>query len=412
MRSYYESFNKIIELNDFDRNDLTPYIWQQKAEICALHNTGPEFWIVLDYLIHLTSDLLKHPKDKAEKAIQTILRPLYEKHNPQIQSLYRKIPEQEFYYLKQELKTIHHIISHTINLIDKGMPHFIPSYLFVSSIENMKLLYPQNEKAYNPAMLTRRNYPVLLARHIASNFSRVVVEFIDFLLWYREISPVLLTEDRIKLHQEAVEKKDVLMEEKYLYNTAEQYSLQHLIIELREVITSSLIAEKLSEIIEDIAKLPEGAPLDATRYLMEISSIFIPNSTEMNKNNTIVRDLSIITIILNNILIAIESGDKEKLFSQIYLSKSLSGFLGNVTKYLLSPAVALELNTFIELMRFFDFSYPTIYLTPEINNTIRKLRKIMMDELERIKSKEDITILNDDILLFVDKVSKLRAKED
>ena len=110
MKRYYDALKKIEELYNFDREKLLPYIWRQKEEVCASISIDPKFWVVLDYTISLTSKLLKEKKAVAEKNIQNILRPIFEKYNAQIQKIYQRIPEDDYCYVKEELKAFHHIV--------------------------------------------------------------------------------------------------------------------------------------------------------------------------------------------------------------------------------------------------------------------------------------------------------------
>ncbi|MFO7735194.1 MAG: hypothetical protein R6W70_03140, partial [bacterium] len=157
--------------NRYNERAFLEHMWQKKNELSAELDIDPNFWVTLDYMIHLTSSLLKMKKSIAEKQIHKSLRPLFEKNYSDIRNLYRKIPENRYPDTQKDAKTFHHIVSHTINLIDKSYSHFIPSYLFILSIENMTMLSPRLEMCVDSAVLARKNFPLLMTRHLSVDFS-------------------------------------------------------------------------------------------------------------------------------------------------------------------------------------------------------------------------------------------------
>ncbi len=412
MNRYYRAFKKVRELSEQNREELIPYIWRQKAEISVICGVSHDFWVLLDYTIGITRDILKTPKETAQTGIQAELKPIFERFNSQLQRTFQKIQDQEFHYIKQELKTFHHILTHTINLIDRNLAHFIPSYLFITLIENMLVAAPLEDKTIDPGLLARRDYAVLIARHISRNFSPVTVELIDHLLYYREISPFLRPVDRAELHRKIAAKIDAALGEKFAYNDSEQYTMQQLIIELREVITASLITEKQIEIMNDLRYLADDKAADADKYINALASLFIQNTSERQRNTTVLRDLSIAILLLNNTLIALESGDKERLSQQLHLARALKEFFTDVTMYLLPESLSLQFAIFLEVMEYLDFLYPSVCMTPDIGQVIRKIRQLFVEETEKISRQETTTISQDEILLFIDKIAKLKARAD
>ncbi len=410
MKDYYKALQKISAVSTFDRTEFFPYIWRQKEEINSLLNVDYKFWITLDYAILLTLRILKKPKDIAEKEIQEILRPTFDKYNIQIQKIYQKIPSEQYFYIKEEIKQFHHIMSHTLNLIDKRLSHFIPSFLFISIIDNMKILSPASHRTVDPGILARGSYTTLIARQLCIKYNSQLLEIIDFMLWYKEISHLLLPEDRKLMGRELLAKINSLLRQRYSFDVSGEYSIKHLIIELRDVVTSSLINEKLYEIKEEIELNNDGRMLNISKFLSNISSIFLPQSAENYKNNTIVRDLTIAAMILANSLTALQEGDKERLFSHIYLGKTLKGFFSNVTRYLLPPQLALYFNVFLEFIDFLDTSQTSVSPDKQLENVVKGMIKEFQNEIDAMRAKSEITITNESTLLFIDKTRKLRAK--
>jgi len=411
LRSYYRSFNAVTAFDTVDRTEFLPYIWRQKAEISAMHDIGREFWVTLDHSIGLTMSLLKSTKETMGEPIQTVLRPIFGRINRELNTILQKVTDEEFGYLKHELKIFHHIVSHTINLVDKNVSHFVPRFLFISLIEQMRLLYPLNERTMNPALLARGDYRLLVTRHVARQFSTRLVAIIDFLLWYREVLPVLQPEYRQEYQTQLSAMVREALDERIEFTETEGYSMREMILELREVVTLSLIAEKFMEIMNELAFASSDTPLNADKWLDAFCSVFMPPVGDDRRNNTIVRDLTIAERLLTEAMVAAEAEDAEKLHRQIFAAGSIRPFLNDVTGPLLPPKIGLELDVFFEIMEYLDHLYPEVILTADMNRAFRKTRRLFDEEIERIKVTGAVTITDDDIQLFIDKVNGLRARE-
>jgi len=410
LKSYYESYNKLIELTDYKNTDLSPYLWRQKSEISSLYGIEPGFWPRVDYLIGLTTSTLKKPKKVIEQNVDKILRPLYEKYNSRLDKIYKKIPEKEYLYLKNDLKTFHHIVAHTINLIDKNFAHFIPSYLFISSIDNMLILSPRYENTINPGFLARNNYRTLLTCHLAGNFSLNLKKSVEFLLWYREVSSLLFNEDKIKYRNQFKLILDKVLKERLPETIENDQTLQHAVRELRGVITSSLIFEKVLDILNDINMSEKHSPLDVEGYLSEIGNIFIPDSIDSEKQNSIIRDLTVIIIILKNIYEAIETSNKNKLFNHINIFLSLKTFFNEITRFLLPVRLQSTFMLTLETIGFIESIFPAMIIEDQLKMLLLDLVKIISKEIDKIKDENTITITINDIHLFLDKFKLLRAE--
>ncbi len=411
MRSYYRSFAAVNALEEMDREALLPYIWRQKTEISALYEIRPTFWVTLDYAIALTMHLLKSAKKTIGEPIQTILRPLYGRTSRELDTILHKVSEEEYGYLKHELKIFHHIVTHTINLVDKNLSHFIPQFLFISLIERMRLLYPLEERTVSPLLLAHGDYRLLLTRHLAKQFNKRLVGVIDFLLWYRETGPSAQPEHReayLARFQKLVRES---LEEPTVFTEAEGYSLREMIVELREAVTASLIAEKFMEIQNALSFAPADELLDAPRWLESFCGVFLPPTSDDRRADTIVRDLTIAEHILTDALAAAEAEDLDRLHRQILLAGSIRPFLQDVTAGLLPPKVALELDVFFEIMELLDHLYPDVFLSGEMHRAFRKTRQVLIEEIEQVKVTGTVNVSEEDILLFIDKAFFLRARE-
>ncbi len=405
MKSYYNAFNKLKEFQNPNRELLIPYIHKQKKELSFYLGISSEFWISLDYAICLTKRLLKSGKNELESNINTILKPIFKKHNKKVLDIYRKIPEKSYKFLKYEMKTFHHIITHTINLIDKKQTYLIPNYLFIDNIDNMLLLYPLNKKTIEPQTLANGNYAILMARHIAPNFSTKLLEAIDTMLWLKTIFPLLIPEDKTQYTKDLLNILSEIKEENSKFDTTTQeYSMLQLIIELRETITKSIINETVEEIVKSI-KLGE---INFDNFLKKISNIFVPDDIENKKETSITRDNAILLAVLKNIKTSIKNNNKIQLFENILIGKAMIPFLKNITTNIMPQRVSLYIDIFIELIEFLEETYPASTPAQSMNSTIEKIEEILNSELEKRKNKTEIK--TEDIMLFTDKIKQIYAK--
>ncbi len=404
MKTFYEQLKKIQEKHYFNHSDFTVYIHRQKTEVSAHLSISPEFWVVMDYIIHLTSAILKKPKIEAEKDIATIIKPVFERYNRKIEKVLRKIPEKEYFFLKKDMKTFHHIICHSINLIDKGLPHFIPSYLFIDSIENMNVLFPLHEKTCDPGTLARNNYPVLLSRYISSAFSQDLEEIINFIIWIKHVLPHAIPEDKVYLKNKMIMMIEDFVKEKHEFKKDPEYSTRKLIVELREIITLSYIREQMNDLLKKI-KTP-GANVSLSDCLIHIASIFI-DTENFSPHKYTVRDLTIITNLIEEILLALKEKDQKKLFDALYTIKTMRSFLSEVSRYMLNPEADTEMLKFIEISTFLDESYPSMTFSYEITEILGNIRKILESEKELICSSHNVSIDDDALDLFKAKMKQI-----
>jgi hypothetical protein len=407
LKNFYRQLKIIQDRNNFDHATLTDYIHRQKNEVSAHLSITPDFWVAMDYAIHLTSAILKKPKIEAEKDIVETIKPLFESYNRKIELVYRKIPEKEYFFLKKDMKSFHHIICHSINLIDKGLPHFLPSYLFIESIQNMSVLYPLHEKTCDPCSLARNNYPLLLSRYISFAFANDIKEIIDFIVWMKCVIPHAIKEDRIYLRNKMISKIESFVKEKHEFKNDPKYSTRELIIELREVITLSYIRDKMGSLLDRI-KTP-GAKVSLSECIEHISSIFLDTKNLVPLKHT-VRDLAISINLIVNIVNSVKEGNNKELYKQLFTAKTLVPFFKEVTRYMLDPKTEIEFLKFIEIIEFMEDSYPSKTFSVELVEILENIRKSLETEKELIASSDGITHDVEAMSLFIAKMKQIYVK--
>jgi len=407
LKNYYSQLKQVQDLHNFDNLTLKDYIHKQKNEVSAILSIAPDFWVAVDYAIHLTSAILKKPKAEAEKDIASTIKPLFERYNRKIEMVYRKIPEKEYFFLKKDMKTFHHIICHSINLIDKGLAHFIPSYLFIESFDNMKILAPLHENTIDPGTLARNDYPLLLSRYISVAFSSNIKEILDFIVWMKFVLPYAIPEDRVYLKNKMISLIENFVKEKHEFRKDPQYSTRELIIELREVITLSYIREKTGDLLNKI-KAP-GSKIPLSECIDHIASIFV-DKTHLVPLKYTARDLAIASNLIENIIVCLKEKNRKELYKYLYTAKTLIPYFKEVTRYMLDPKTELEFCKLIEIVEFLDESYPSMTFSPEIVEVLEKTGKSLETEKELICSSDGIFPDTESINLFKAKMKQIYVK--
>lgn len=400
MKGYYEQLKKVQASQSLDRSELTSYIHHQKNEVSALLTLPVDFWVVIDYVIHLTSAILKKPKTEAEKDFIDIVKPVFDRYNSRIERVFRKIPENEFFYMKKDMKSFHHLITHSINLIDKGLPHFIPSYLFIDSIENMAVLYPLHDKSCDPGTLARGDYNTLISRYVSRGFAPEIEDIINYMLWLKTVLPHVIPDDRSYLRMKMISMIENFVSGKHQFTENLDYSTKDFVIELRDMITISYIRDKMSILLEKI-KSP-GSAVPVSECLENIASIFIDVSRSNPIYNT-VRDLTLIIQVIENITQSIKLEDDSAQVNNLVTARALKDFYMKVTRYMLNSKIDLELCKTFEAADFLYDNHPVATFSKEICHILENCRSVL--EKER-----DILVASHSIVLNPESVNLFRAK--
>ncbi|MGI6394458.1 MAG: hypothetical protein ACOX2F_07005 [bacterium] len=405
MNKYYSQLKKIEDFHSLDRNQLIDYIHLQKAEASSIQSIPPEFWVVMDYIIHLTRAVLKKTKSEAEKDLKSIIKPLFNLYNVKIDQILRKMPTDEFFYLKQDIKSFHHIICHSINLIDKGLPHFIPSYLFIDSIEKMTVLYPLHENCCDQGTLVRGNYPVLLARYLSEKFAPDLAKIINFVIWLSHILPHAISEDKPYLKAKMVNMIEEFVAGSHQFKTSEEYSTKELVIELREVISASYIKESMISLLKKLKS--DDSKISAAESLEHISSIFI-DSSSLSSHKVVVRDLTVTIEICETLIDYAENGDieREKLYETLTLARAVKHYFLKVTRYLLDDKTDLTLCKFFEVCDFLHTSYPLTSISDELVEILKTCHRTLETEKELVCSTNSVTVDSEAVELFKSKMKQ------
>lgn len=407
MNRYYEQLKKLHASQSLDRNALIEYIHHQKNEVSALLALSPDFWVIIDYVIHLTGAILKKPKTDAEKDFLETVKPVFERYNQRIERVYRKIPENEFFYLKKDMKSFHHLISHSLNLIDRGLPHFIPSYLFIDSIENMTVLHPLHEKSCDPGTLARGDYNTLITRYVSEGFSKDIRDMINYMLWLKVVLPYVIPSDRSFLRSNMINMMENFVSGRHQFIQGSEYSTKDFVIELRDIITISYIQDKISILLEKI-KTP-GNAVSISDCLEHIAATFIDTGASNSAYNT-VRDLDLITGVIKNVTDSIKLDDESALFNNLVTARAVKDFYMQVTRYMLNVKTDLELVKVFEITDFMYDNFPVHSFSSELSEVLEASRNILDKEKDILAASSSITLNPESVNLFRAKMRQIFAK--
>ncbi|MCK5807555.1 hypothetical protein KAH37_01070 [bacterium] len=402
MKNYYEGLQKLKECNHLSITQLQNYSWHQKREISAQLILAPDFWVTVDYAISLTQEILKQNKVAAERGIQEILRPLFEQYNKKISKTYQRLSDDEHFFIKNELKTFHHIVTHTINLIDKRVPHLTPRFLFISSIEHLKILAPAGDHCCDPRTLAEKKFSSLFSRHIASQYSQSLVDIIDNLLWQQQVRNHLLPADISLANAALVTKLTTAIKEQFIFDNSSDYRVEQLISELKKVVNVSLIKQSLEEILVEVKAHPAESLINAPLYLDKIAELFISTKTD-NTPRFVVRDLTIISRIMNKIKEAVKKQERELLHQQLILGLAMKPMMENVISYLVSPIVGMKMLMAFELIFGLNEAFPSITAALPYQAMIDDLITAFDAERKRTQKFASVTISEEEIELYIDK---------
>lgn len=402
MKEYYNGLRKLQDFNHLSTLQLQTYSWHQKREVSAQLDLLPDFWVIVDYAVSLTKRILKQNKVAAETDIQNILRPLFEQYNTKISRTYDKLSEKNHFFLKNELKTFHHIVTHTINLIDKRMAYLTPSYLFVSSIEHMKMLAPAGEHCCDPRTLAEKKFSTLFSRHLASQYSQSLVDIIDNLLWQYHIKKYLLPDDIARFNRTLVDKLTVAINEEIHFDNSSDYRVEQLIIELKKVVNISLIKQKLEEILKEISSIPAETLIDSRHYLDKIVELFISSKTDAT-TRFVLRDLTILSRMMQKIKTAILEKDRDTVHYQLTLGLALKPMVVNVISHLTPPTTGMKMCASFELISALNNSFPSLSAAEPYMLLIDDLIITFEKEKTNMEKFSNTTITEEEIELYIDK---------
>ncbi len=383
---------------------LLEYIHRQKFEATAICALGPTFWVELDYVIDLAkSAFTDTTEEKKEFFVKSILPLMQEKIAP-IKKIEKTLPENEFFYLRKDLKTFEEIFSHTSNIIGKRLDYFLPFSLFLHAIESMTVLYPLREKSCDAGTIARKNYDILLARYLAGDFSQQLVDIIDYFIWVQAVFSKALDQDKQSFRSQIVQRLSEFTDTRSDFTNETEYSAKNFVLELHEVLTDINIKGKIKELYNRILE----TEVSVGECLRTIVSIFLDPQSDSGQTNTL-RDLAIASDLASSVTNHIKEGNNKGLYEDIALSKALKPYFMQVSRHMLGITEDMEIYRLFEIMFYLEETAPSFIMHDDIITLLENSIEKFENQKEAISKSLNKTLDPESAELFKAKAKQVYA---
>lgn len=385
MRKYYEELKKIEDFASFDRTGLLDYIHRQKSEASAVCASAPTpfivdaaFWVELDYIIGLAKYALTAiTEEKKGFFIKTVI-PLMREKVTMVTKLWKLLPENEFFYLRKDLKTFENIFSHAWNINSKNLTYFMPFSLFLHALESMIVLYPLGEKSCAAGMIERKNYNILQARFLSGRFSEQLVDIIDYLIWVQTVFSKALDSDRQKFRNQIISRLSTFITTDDSSDKADD-TAENLVYELHENLTRTHIKSKIQDLLNSILKTETSV----SECLNTIISIFLEPHKDPGPGITL-RDLVTASDLASSVIKHIKEGNNKGLYEDINLSKALKPTFMSVSRYMVDIRTEIEICRLFEIMFYLEETAPSFIMHDDIISLLEKSIEQFEDQKQRL----------------------------
>ncbi len=383
---------------------LLEYIHRQKFEATAICALGPTFWVELDYVIDLAkSAFTDTTEEKKEFFVKSIL-PLMQEKIATIQKIEKTLPENEFFYLRKDLKTFEEIFSHASNIIGKRLDYFLPFSLFLHAVESMTVLYPLREKSCDAGTIARKNYDILLARYLAGDFSQQLVDIIDYFIWVQAVFSKALDQDKQSFRSQIVHRLSEFTGTRSDFTNETEYSAKNFVLELHEVLTDINIKGKIKELYNRILE----TEVSVGECLRTIVSIFLDPQSDSGQINTL-RDLAIASDLASSVTNHIKEGNNKGLYEDIALSKALKSYFMQVSRHMLGITEDMEICRLFEIMFYLEETAPSFIMHDDIITLLENSIEKFENQKEAISKSLNKTLDPESAELFKAKAKQVYA---
>lgn len=403
MRKYYENLKKIEDFTSFDRSQLLDYIHRQKFEATAICNIGADFWVELDYIIALMKYSLTDINDaKKEFFIKSVI-PLMQKKITIVKNIWKTLPENEFFYLRKDLKTFEDIFSHASNILNKSLNYFLPFPLFLHAVDSMTVLYPLLEKSCDARTIARYNYDILLTRYLVGDFSAQLVEIIDYLIWVQAVFHSALDTDKAGFRDQIIKRLSAFIDTESDFKNGTEYSAKSFVLELHEVLTDINIKSKIQELLSSILE----TEISVVECMRKITSIFI--DPDISGQANVVRDLTIASDLASSVIKHIKESNNSALYEDIALAKALKLYFMQVSRYMFDVQIDMEVCRIFEIMFYLEKTLPSFIMHDDIIPLLETSIEKFNSQKERLTENLNGTLDPEAAELFKAKMKQVYA---
>lgn len=383
---------------------LLDYIHRQKFEATAICALGPTFWVELDYVIDLAKSAFTDTTEEKKAFFVKSILPLMQEKIATIQKIEKTLPENEFFYLRKDLKTFEEIFSHASNIIGKRLDYFLPFSLFLHAVESMTVLYPLREKSCDAGTIARKNYDILLARYLAGDFSQQLVDIIDYFIWVQAVSSKALDQDKQSFRSQIVHRLSEFTGTRSDFTNETEYSAKNFVLELHEVLTDINIKGKIKELYNRILE----TEVSVGECLRTIVSIFLDPQSDSGQTNTL-RDLAIASDLASSVTNHIKEGNNKGLYEDIALSKALKSYFMQVSRHMLGITEDMEICRLFEIMFYLEETAPSFIMHDDIITLLENSIEKFENQKEAISKSLNKTLDPESAELFKAKAKQVYA---
>ena len=370
MRKFYEELKRIEDFDSFDRSQLLDYIHRQKFEASAICLVEPVFWVEIDYIIGLMKYAFTDVTEEKKELFINHIYPLMHEKIALIKKIEKTLPENEFFYLRQDMKTFEDIFSHASNLINKRCDYFLPFSLFLHAVNSMTVLYPLNERSCDAGMIVRTNYNILQARLLSGRFSEQLVGIIDYLIWVQAVFSKATDSDRYGFRNQIIKRLSAFIDTEDSTDKTEDMT-ENLVSEIHENLTFTHIKSKIQDLLGSIL----STKITTGECLKKIIAIFLDPQEDLGPAITF-RDLSTASDLASSVIKHIKEGNNKGLYEDIALSKALKHIFMSVSRYMFDIQTDIEVCRLFEIMFYLEETAPSFIMhddiIPLLENSIEK----------------------------------------
>ena len=403
MKKYYEDLKKIEDFTSFDRTQLLDYIHRQKFEATAVCGVDAKFWVELDYIIALMKYSLTDINDAKKEFFVKSVIPLMQKKITIVKNIWKTLPENEFFYLRKDLKTFEDIFSHASNIINKNLIYFLPFPLFLHAVDSMTVLYPLLEKSCDARTIARYNYDILLTRYLVGDFSAQLAEIIDYLIWVQAVFHTALDTDKAGFRDQIIKRLSAFIDTESDFKNGTEYSAKSFVLELHEVLTDINIKSKIQELLSSILE----TEISVVECMRKITSIFI--DPDISGQANVVRDLTIASDLASSVIKHIKESNNSALYEDIALAKALKLYFMQVSRYMFDVQIDMEVCRIFEIMFYLEKTLPSFIMHDDIIPLLETSIEKLNSQKERLTENLNGTLDPEAAELFKAKMKQVYA---
>ena len=270
----------------------------------------------------------------------------------------------------------------------------------------MTVLSPLCEISCDCGSLARGNYPVLLSRYVASDFSKQLVDIIDYFIWFKAVFAVASEQDRKYFREQIVRKIESFTENDADFGIKSDYTAKTFVLELHEVLSEINIKSTMKLLLDKIMT----SEISVSDCLDTIAAIFL-DSDKISAQTNIYRDLTVISDLAQSLVKNIKNVGNTGLMEDLALAKTLKPYFMSVSRYMMSMENEIEICRLFEIVFYLEASLPSFIMHEDIVTVLEKsIAKFEAQKL-LLSQTSNINFDGESVELFKEKARQLYASK-